>query len=157
MFLTVNMVCTNFLNRFLTLIVNGIFGSSHSRVLLKIVILYMLGEFLWCGPFPVELQVLCLSLYWGWAPGGCFSSILFIYRVNCCFLGNSPQWLVHNFKYTFHLNLHERKALQRVPLCGWIFDKYLVLNQFFIKHQPCVGNLQSFSSQMANLLIQCFY
>ena len=90
MFLTVNMVCTNFVNRFLTLIVNGIFGSSHSRVLLKIVTLYMFGEFLWCGPFSVELQALCLSLYWGWAPCGCFSSILFIYRVNCCFLGNSP-------------------------------------------------------------------
>ena len=60
MFLTVNMVCTNFVNRFLTLIVNGIFGSSHSRVLLKIVTLYILGEFPWWGPFLMELQVLCL-------------------------------------------------------------------------------------------------
>ena len=39
-------ICANFVNRFLTLIKNGIFGSSHSRVLFKIVILYILGEFL---------------------------------------------------------------------------------------------------------------
>ena len=51
-----------FVNRFLTLIVNGIFVSSHSRVVLKIVILYIIGEFPWWGPFPVVLQVLCLPI-----------------------------------------------------------------------------------------------
>ena len=44
---------------------------------------------------------------------GWFLSILFFYCVNCCFWGNCPQWLVHTFKYTFHFNLHGRKALGR--------------------------------------------
>ena len=53
--------CANFVNRFLTLIVSGIFGSSHSRVLLKNGYFYILGEFPWWSPFPVELQVCRLS------------------------------------------------------------------------------------------------
>ena len=63
--------------------------SSHSRVLLKIVILYILGEFPWWGPFPVELQVLCLPFWWGWAPSWVFLKY-FIYCANWCFLGNCP-------------------------------------------------------------------
>ena len=62
--------------------------SSHSRVLLKIVILYILGEFPRWGPFPVELQVCRFS-----GSGllrGCFSIILFTNCVNYCFLGNCP-------------------------------------------------------------------
>ena len=42
-------------------------------------------------------------------------------------------------------------------LHGWIFDKYLVFYQLFIKHQLCVGDLQSFPLQMDNLSTQCFY
>ena len=42
-------------------------------------------------------------------------------------------------------------------LRGWIFDKYLLLYQFFIKYQLYVGNLQSFPSLMTTLLTQCFY
>ena len=49
---------------------------------------------------------------------GWFLSILFFYCVNCCFWGNCPQWLVHTFKYTFHFNLHGRKALGRALLAG---------------------------------------
>ena len=56
----------------------------------------------------------------------------------------------------FIFNLHGRKALWRAPR-GWIFDKYLVLYQVFIKHQVCVGDLQSFPCLMTNLLTQCFY
>ena len=86
MFLPVNM--HKFCKYMFNSIVNGIFGSSHSRVLLKMVILYILGEFLWWGPFPVELQVCRFS-----GSGllhGCFSIILVTNSVNYCFLGNCP-------------------------------------------------------------------
>ena len=49
---------------------------------------------------------------------GCFSSTLFIYCVKCCFLGNCPYWLLHNFKYSFHFNLHGRKAPWRAFIAG---------------------------------------
>ena len=78
-------MCANFVKRFLTLIVNRIFGSSHSRVLHKMVILYILGEFLWRRPFPVELQVCRFS--GSGVLRGCFSIILFINCVNYCFFG----------------------------------------------------------------------
>ena len=93
-------------------------GSSDSRVLLKIFILFILGEFPWWSPFPVELQVLCLPFCGGGLLRGWFLSILFFYCVNCCFGGNCRQWLVHSFKYTFHFNLHGRKALGRALLAG---------------------------------------
>ena len=58
--------------------INGIFGSSHSRVLLKMVILYILGESPWWGPFPVELQELYVCRFSGGELlCGCYSSILF--------------------------------------------------------------------------------
>ena len=119
MFLTVNMVCTNFVNRFLTLIVNGIFGSSHSRVLLKIVILFYIyfGNSRGGVHFQQSCRYYVCRLGGGGLLHGCFSSTA-IYCVNCCFLGNCPQWLVHNFKYTFHFNLHGRKALWRALLAG---------------------------------------
>ena len=86
---------------------------------------------------------------------GCFSIIIFICCVNCCFLGNCPQLLLHNFKYTFYFILHGRKALWRAPLAGgfliniWYFISVLL--------NICIGDLQSFPSWMTNLLTSCFY
>ena len=47
-------------------------GGSHSRILLKIVILFILKEFSWWGPFLVKLQILCLPFQWVWAPSWVF-------------------------------------------------------------------------------------
>ena len=75
---------------------------------------------------------------------GFLSSILFILFyafylcVNCCFLGNCPQWLLHNFKYLFHFNLHGRKALCRALLAG----------EFLINIWYCIRFLSNINSAL---------
>ena len=92
----------------------------------------------------------------GWAPSWVFLKY-FIYCVNCCFLGNCPQWLVHDFKYTFHFNLHGRKALWRVLFtCIFLINIWYFIS-CLLNINTQVGNLQSFPSQTTNLLTQCFY
>ena len=147
-------MCANSLNSFLTLIVNDIFASSHSRVLLKIVILFYM--YLGNSRGGVHFQQSCRYYVSRFGGGGllrgCFSNILFIYCVNCCFMGKC--WFII-LSTLFILPTWKENSLERA--LEWIFDKYLVLYQLFIKHQLCIGNLQSFPSQMTNLLTQYFY
>ena len=140
-----------FVNRFLTLIVNAIFGSTHSRVLIKMVILYILEEFRWWGPFPVELQVyrLCGS----GLLRGCFSIILFTNWVNYCFLGNCTYCLLDNFKYTFYFNLHGRKALWRALLAGGFLINIWYCMSFLLNINYALVIYRDF----LHLLTQCFY
>ena len=100
------------------------------------VILYILGEFPWWDPFPVELQVCRFS--GSGLRRGCFSIILFINCVYCCFLGNCPWWLLHNFNCTFYFNLHGRKALWRALLAGG----------FLINIWYCISFLLNISSAL---------
>ena len=60
-----------------------------------------------------------LPFLWEWAPSWVFLNY-FIYLLFelLIFGGNYPEWLLHNFKYTFYFNLHWRKALRRVLLAG---------------------------------------
>ena len=84
-------------------------------------------------------QVFCLFYY------------LFCERL---FLGNFPWWLLHNFKYIFHFNVTQKESFLERTLRAWVFDKYRILHQLFIKNQLCVGNLERFPSQMTNLQTQ---
>ena len=62
------------------------------------------------------------------------------------FLGNCPWWLLHKFKYIFHFNRTWNECFLESTLRGQIFGEYLVLHQWLIKHQLCIGNLERFPS-----------
>ena len=67
-------------------------------------------HFQWsCRSLKYYIYLLCELLLF-------FYCVLLFYCV--LFLGNCPQWLLHNFKCTFHFNLHGRKALWRALLAG---------------------------------------
>ena len=138
-------------------IVNGIFGSSHSKTFLRILIDF---RYTWELPvggrdsFPVKRQVVYLLFQWKWAP----ARILLIYCLLCKRLF-SENWLSGCFyiKYTFSFNLTWKESFLKSTVHRLTFDKYLVLHQLFIKHQLCLGSPEGFPSSMANLLMQYFY
>ena len=156
MFLPVNM--SEFCKQYFNFYCNGIFRSSHSRVFLKIFIRFQAylrnsregltssraagcisPNLMEVGSFMGVSQVFCLFYY---------------LLCEWLFCRNCPQWLLHNFQHTFHFNLTWKECFQEGTLRGCIFDKYLVLYQFFIKHSLCIGNLERFPSQMKKLLMQ---
>ena len=64
----------NFVNNILTFIVNGTFGSDHQGFFyLKLFfVLGILGELPWSDHFQEKLRVVCLLVWWKWAPSWVF-------------------------------------------------------------------------------------
>ena len=81
------------------------------------------GYFIYTWGIPVAGSISSraagLPLLWEWAPSWVFLNY-FIYLLFelLIFGGNYPEWLLHNFKYTFYFNLHGKKALWRALLTG---------------------------------------
>ena len=103
---------------------------------------------MWCS-FPVKMQAVCLAFWWKGAPLLVFLeyfTCFIIYYVNGCFLKNCPWCLLQYFKYTFYFSLRWEESFLENTLRRLMFDKYLVLQQSFIKRQLCVGNIERFPS-----------
>ena len=81
----------------------------------------------------------------------CFSYFV-IYCVNGCFWATTLSACFIILSTLFIFNLTRKESFLESFLCGWIFVKYLVLHQLFIKHELCIGNLERFPSQMINSL-----
>ena len=73
-----------------------------------------------------------------------YVSQFIIYFVNGCFGGPALGGCFIIFSALFIFNLTWKENFLESTLRGWIFDKYLVLHQLFIKHQLCAGNLKRF-------------
>ena len=88
------------------------------------------------------LYLQCL-IFWKWSRLCMFLKYFtysIIYFVKICFWGTALIGCFIILSTLFILILHGRKVR------GWIFDKYLVLYQLFIKHQFYVGNVERFPS-----------
>ena len=155
MFLPVNMckICKQFFNSYYKWCI----WKQSLRVLLKIVILFYM--YLGSSLGGVHFQQSCRYYVCRFGGVGSVVGVSQVFYLLCelLFLGNCPQWLVHDFKYTFHFNLHGRKALWRVLFtCIFLINIWYCIS-CLLNINTQVGNLQSFPSQTTNLLTQCFY
>ena len=106
------------------------------------------------GPFPVKLQVLSAVLVGVDSIVG-VSQVLYLLCELLVLLGIAlSRWFI--ILSTLFISTYMEGTLSGEHSSRVVFDKCLVLYQLFIKHQLYVGNLQSFPSQMTNLLTQCF-
>ena len=97
-------------------------GGVHFQWSCRSAVLVGVGSFVGVSQL-FYLLIVCTTAFWGIALSDFFTILSTL----------------------FYFNLHGMKALWRVLLMGF-FLIYLVLYQFFIKHQLCVGDLESFPS-----------
>ena len=90
-------------------------------------------------------QALCLRFWWKWAPSWKFFNYFPYYVICCvngCFRGTAFSSCFTILSALFIQPFMEGK-FSGEHFCGWIFYKYLVLDQSFIKHQLYFDNLVS--------------
>ena len=112
-------------------------------------ILGIIGEFPWKSLFIVELLVLCLPFWWKWAPSWVSPKYFFeiiISCKNCCFRETALSGCFVILSTLSIFDLTWMKGFLEGSPSRWIFNKYLVLYQMFMKHQRWVGILERFSS-----------
>ena len=104
-------------------IINGIFGSSHSKAFLRILIRYTWelpvgGR----GSFPVKHQAVCLLFQWKWAPACIFikyfAYLLFV--VWTAVFGELPLVTAFILSTLLVLILHGKKVFSRALFTGWL-------------------------------------
>ena len=153
MFLPVNVhkfLTFKIFNFILVVIVNSSFESSRSRVFLLIGVHIRYTWGISVGDsFPSKVTgcrsavLVEVGSFVGLSQVSCMFYYLFCKRL---FLENCFWWLLQYFMDTFYFDLTWKESFLKSALCGRIFHKYLVFHQLFIKHQPCVANIERFPS-----------
>ena len=147
MFLPVNM--RKFCKQYFNFYCKWYTGSSHSRVLLKIVIEFQVqvGNSRGGAFFPVKLQAMYLHFWWKQAPSWLFHryfAYFIIYFVNGCFWGTALGGSFIILSTLFILILYGKKVFWRALFAGG----------FFIKTWYCISCLLKINSAL--VIQRCF-